>query len=500
MDIVVNATLYETRVALLEQQRVVELFVERHKDQGLVGHIYQGRVTKIVPGMQAAFVDIGLAKAGFLHVSDILAKSMPEDGGEPREAWGTPPPSTLDGSVPSILEVIDEGQEILVQVTKEPLGTKGCRLTSWMSLAGRYLVLTPGVEHIGVSRRITLEEEKERLRTCVQPFVPPGMGCIVRTLSAGVAVEELQEDLQFLLALWRHVQDTAAQRAAPCLVHQERDLVLRTIRDYFSEDVERFILDDAPTYARAEAFLQQRGLTHLAARLSLYQGTTSLFDVYNVERDIARALQRKVWLKSGGYISIDPTEALVAIDVNTGRFVSQHDQAMTMLTTNLEAVHEIARQLRLRNIGGLVVIDFIDMDTAEHRQQICNTLELCLQADRAHTRVLPMSEFGVVEMTRKRVRASLDQLLCAPCPTCHGTGRLESVAAGCAKVMREIQRVMQNTPHTKKVLINVEPGVAEALRAEEQSYLTALEYQYGTTLVLQADNAMQHGQCEVLPL
>lgn len=508
IDIVVNATARETRIALLEQRTVTELFIEQHSNCGLVGHIYRGRVAKILPGMQAAFVDIGLSKAGFLHVSDILVDPHTPPWGhettpldlEPGSDAGAPQASGPSEPVYAIEDLLEAGQEILVQVAKEPLGTKGCRLTTYLTLAGRYLVLMPGVEHIGVSRRIADEAEKERLRASVKALLPEGMGCIVRTLSEGVSAQELQADVHFLTALWQHVQHQARQVGAPYLVHQEVDLVLRTLRDCLTAEVERVIIDDAQAYARAHAFLQAAELPHLAANLVLYEDTPPLFEAFGIEREIERALQRKVWLKSGGYIVIDHTEALIAIDVNTGRFVGKSDPAATMLTTNLEAVQEIVRQLRLRNLGGLVIIDFIDMDTDEHRQLVFRALEEALRDDRARTKILQMSEFGLVEMTRKRVRASLDQVLCTPCSYCHGTGRMESAATACSKVLREIQRVMRVTPYTKKVMVNVHSTVAAMLYNEERVHVAALEQTWHITLAIQGDNDMPHGHFEVLSL
>ena len=508
IDIVVNATVRETRIALLEQRVVTELFIERQTTEVLVGNIYCGRVAKILPGMQAAFVDIGLPKAGFLHVSDILVDPQtlpwgtdvlalhPESSAEAALSLESPPPPLAY----AIEELLEEGQDILVQVAKEPMGTKGCRLTTYISLAGRYLVLMPGVAHVGVSRRITDEAEKERLRTCVQTLLPEGMGGIVRTLSAGVSAQDLHADVHFLSALWQHVQRTAGEGAVPRLVHQEMNLVLRTLRDYLTADVQQVIIDDVATYEHARDFLHAAALPQLAAHLSLYQDAEPVFEALHIEKELERALQRKVWLKSGGYIVIDHTEALVAIDVNTGRFVGKHDPATTMLTTNLEAVHEIVRQLRLRNIGGLVIIDFIDMDTEEHRQHVFNVLEEALRYDRARTKILHISEFGLVEMTRKRVRASLEQMLCEPCSHCRGTGRVESALTVCGKVLREIQRVMRVTPASKKVMVNVSPAVAALLGHEEKRQVEMLEQAWQTTLVIQGDNDMPHGHFEVLSL
>jgi len=508
IDIIVNATSRETRVALLEQHTVTELFIEQHTNHGIVGNIYRGRVAKILPGMQAAFVDIGLPKAGFLRVDDILGgqEALPWDSdtppldlgslGEVAEAQPSLPPEPAY----AIEELLDEGQEILVQVAKEPLGTKGCRLTTYLTLAGRYLVLMPGVEHIGVSRRIPEEAEKERLRACVKALLPEGTGCIVRTLSSGVMLQELQTDLHFLTTLWHRVQQRAGQVSAPGLVHQDVDLVLRTLRDFLTAEVGQVIIDEPQAYERARAFVQSTAFPQLVANLVLYQDPAPLFEACGIEREIERALQRKVWLKSGGYITIDHTEALVAIDVNTGRFVGKGDPAATILTTNLEAVSETVRQLRLRNIGGLVIIDFIDMDTDEHRQRVFQALEDALRHDRARTRILQMSEFGLVEMTRQRVRASLDQVLCEPCSYCHGTGRMASAATVCSKVLREIQRVMRVTPYTKKVMVNVHPTVVSRLYNEERAHVAALEQAFHITLTIQGDNDMPHGHFEVLSL
>jgi len=385
-------------------------------------------------------------------------------------------------------------------VAKEPLGTKGCRLTTYLTLAGRYLVLMPGVEHVGVSRRIPEEAEKERLRACVSALLPEGMGCIVRTLSVGATPPELHTDLHFLTALWHHVQQRAGQVSAPGLVHQDVDLVLRTLRDFLTAEVGQVIIDQPHAYERARDFVQSTAFPQLAANLVLYQDATPLFEAFGIEREIERALQRKVWLKSGGYITIDHTEALVAIDVNTGRFVGKSDPATTILTTNLEAVPEIVRQLRLRNIGGLVIMDFIDMDTDDHKQRVFQALEEALRHDRAHTRILQMSEFGLVEMTRQRVRASLDQMLCEPCSACHGTGRMASAATVCSKILRELQRVMRVTPHTKKVMVNVHPAVVSRLYNEERAHVAVLEHAFHITLTIQGDNDMPHGHFEVLSL
>lgn len=496
-EIVVNATAQETRVALLEHGTTAEIWIERQEDHGLVGNIYCGRVTKIFPGMQAAFVDIGLKKAGFLYVSDILPgvpeAEQPEETPDIALQGGTRPFIAL----PPIDTLLHEGQELLVQVTKEPLGNKGCRLAAALTLAGRYLVLMPGVEHIGVSRRITSENERERLRQCVKPLLPAGMGCIIRTLSDSVEADALAADLRFLMALWQHLQHTAQASLAPSLVYQEFDLVLRTIRDLLSDDVERLVIDDPQTYERALAFVRSVYIPALASRIEFYQGSQPIFDLFGIERDIERALQRKVWLKSGGYITIDSTEALVAIDVNTGRFVGSRDPADTILRTNLEAAEEIVHQLRLRNLGGLIIIDFIDMEIDEHKERVFSVLESLLKYDRAHTKILQISEFGLVEMTRKRTRPSLEHVLCVPCPLCRGTGIVESGATMYAKVMREVQRLLSAAPHTTRLLISVSVTAAEMVQQAAQA--TAIEQELQVSFVIKGDTEIPYGQFEVLP-
>jgi ribonuclease G len=507
LDIVINATSRETRVALLENALMTEIFFERPQERGIVGNIYKGYVTKILPGIQAAFVDIGLKKAGFLYVSDIQGNPsslQPDESVLPSEAQpilsssvaalpAAPPPSPW-----RIEELLEEGQELLVQVVKEPLGTKGCRLTSQITLPGRYLVLIPGVPHIGISRRIAAEEEKLRLRQLVQTLLPTNMGCIVRTLSAGATREALQADMQFLVALWNDVQRKGTQAAVPQMVHQELDLPLRTLRDLLGENINRCLIDDVATYTRAEAFARTY-FPHLVSKVELYQGVIPLFEASNIEQQIERALLSKVRLKSGGYITIDHTEALIAIDVNTGQYTGNADPDDTILTTNLEAIEEVARQLRIRNLGGLIIIDFIDMEHPAHRAQVMRRLEECLQQDRARTKVLHISEFGLVEMTRQRVRTSLNRLLQEPCPCCGGTGVVETTATVCAKIFREIQRVTRVVPHAEAVTIHVHPAVADRLHNEEKAYVSELEAHLRLRLTIKANDNLRKDQFNVLP-
>jgi ribonuclease G len=395
-------------------------------------------------------------------------------------------------------ELLEEGQEILVQVVKEPLGTKGCRLTSQITLPGRYLVLIPGVPHIGVSRRILAEEEKLRLRQLVHTLLPANMGCIVRTLSAGATRDALQADMQFLVALWDDIQRQGTQAAVPQMVHQELDLPLRTLRDLLGENVDRCLIDDLATYTHAEAFARTY-FPHLVAKIELYQGVIPLFEACNIEQQIERALRSKVRLKSGGYITIDHTEALIAIDVNTGQYTGNYDPDDTILTTNLEAIEEVARQLRIRNLGGLIIIDLIDMEHPAHQAQVMLRLEERLQQDHARTKVLHISEFGLVEMTRQRVRTSLNRLLQEPCPSCGGTGVVETTATVCAKIFREIQRVTRVVPHAETVTIHVHPAVADRLHNEEKAYVSELEAHLRLRLTVKANDSLRQDQFNVLP-
>jgi ribonuclease G len=507
IEIIVNATRRETRVALLENTAVAELFIERHHDYGIVGNIYKGCVTKILPGIQAAFVDIGLKKAGFLYVADLIGGQPDPPEQADAQALDTPEALHADGHLapPLVLaprrrieECVEEGQELLVQVVKEPLGTKGCRVTAAITLPGRYLVLMPGVPYIGVSRRITSGTEKERLHQLASALLPPGTGGIVRTRSTGITSEELQADGQFLTTLWHDVQQKAALSSAPSLVHQELRLLLRTLRDFLTEDVERCLIDHPETYTRAQEFVRAY-FPHRTAQIILYQDTRPIFEAFDIERQIEHALRPKIWLKSGGYITIDQTEALVAIDVNTGRFVGVHDPAETILTTNLEAVDEVVRQVRLRNLGGLIIIDFIDMADAAHRCQVVQALETRLQQDRARTKVLSISDFGLIEMTRQRTRASLSHVLCEPCHYCGGVGVIETAATVCSKIFREIQRVALAVPYTKKVMVNVHPVVADWLHHEERTYVSELEQNLRISLTIKADDHLRQGQFDVLP-
>ncbi|RMF85563.1 MAG: Rne/Rng family ribonuclease [Nitrospinota bacterium] len=510
-EIIINADARETRVGLLENGVLAELYIERAKDRGIVGNIYKGKVTKVLPGMQAAFVDIGLRKAGFLYVSDIdapcaLAAYEKIAGEEEEELFAEEESKEFSRrrvrrghpGLP-IEEILQEGQEILVQVSKEPIGTKGARITSYITLPGRYLVLMPGVDHIGVSRRIEDEEERKRLKEILKQEKVAGSGYIVRTVSEGIAQEEILSDIDFLNTLWRDIQQRSEQVQAPALIHQDLDLVLRAIRDLYTSDVERLVIDSPAEYEKCLEFVSSY-LPHLHPHIELYTGREPIFDAYGIEMEIERALERKIWLKSGGYIVIDQTEALVAIDVNTGRFVGKHDPEETIVKTNLEAIQEIVYQIRLRNIGGIIIIDFIDMEKEESREKVLNTLIKALKTDRSRTKILQFSELGLVEMTRKRVRESLGRVLCHPCPYCDGRGAIKSPTTVGYEVLREIKRTASAPDERKKVLVTVHPVVADLLLDEEHAFLEQLEQSLHKEIVIKGDYDLHQDQYEVILL
>ena len=507
-EILIDTTSHETRVALLENGSVTELYVERDRDKGIVGNIYKGIVTKILPGMQAAFVDMGLRRAGFLYVADV--ESI--EGRESLEKFAEDEPLEeddkllVDGRRPGrrlqdfpIEELLQEGQEILVQVSKEPIGTKGARLTSYITLPGRYLVFMPMVDHIGVSRRIVNEEERQRLKDIVREAKQPGVGFIVRTVSEGVDRQELHSDMAFLTKLWEDIQRKAAAAPAPALVHPDLNIILRTVRDLFTSEVDRLIIESVHDYETCLDFVRSY-LPHLQPKIHLYQGKEPLFEAYGVELEIERALGRKIWLKSGGYIVIDQTEALVAVDVNTGRFVGKRNPEETILQTNLEAIKEIVYQLRLRNIGGIIIIDFIDMEREENREKVYNALLNALRSDRSRTRISKISELGLVEMTRKRVRESLGRVLCRPCPYCDGSGTIKSAATICYEILREIRRAADNSEKRRKILVRLHPVVADLLLEEEGGFLESLEAEFQKQIIVKGDYDLHDEQYEVMLL
>ena len=496
---VVTGDPHETRIAVLEDDRLTEIFVERHRHRGHVGNVYKGRVTRVLPGMQAAFVNIGLERDAFLYVSDVEAENGAEDeAASPGLSLGEDDaPALAREAQRSIEELLDQGQELIVQVVKDPLPNKGARITTHVTLPGRYLVLLPTVRHFGVSRRIEDEAERERLVRLVEAMEPPPRsGLIVRTVGEGKGSEDFATDLDYLGKLWERIQRRAGKATAPCLLHQEQDLALRVVRDLFSHELSVLWVDTEDTYERIVEFLDQVQPS-LLGRVKLYSQDEPLFHRFGIEGQIEAALRSKVWLKSGGYIVINPTEALVAIDVNTGRFVGKTNLEDTVLETNLEAVEEIVRQIRLRDLGGIIVLDLIDMTEEEHRQRVFAALEAELRKDRAKTKMLAISEFGLVEITRKRSRTNLERLLTQPCPYCQGSGRIRSIETLCLNLRREVLAHPELAVEGE-LLLRVHPDVARALQNEEREILAELERVLGAEILIQSDSTLHHERFDVV--
>ena len=498
-ELVINTTSHETRIALLESGHIAELYIERYRELGIVGNIYLGKVVRVLPGMQAAFVDIGLEKAAFLYVADVLDEMEAvehfvevghrhEQRGE--EAGEERPP------LPPIEDLLQEGQEIMVQVAKEPIGTKGARITSHISLPGRNLVYMPTVDHVGISRRIEHEEERERLRHLVDVMRPAGTGFIVRTAAEMRDGEELKADMDYLVSLWEHISTRRQGKSAPSLIHSDLDVTSKVLRDILTEDVSRIVVDSPVEHHKIVRFLNTFMPGH-NFQVEHYEGAEPIFDTFGLEVEIARALGRKVWLKSGGYIIIEQTEALTAVDVNTGRFVGKHNLEDTILKTNLEAVKEVAFQLRLRNIGGLIIIDFIDMEKEAHREKVQSALEEVLKNDKSKTNILKISELGLVEMTRKRVRESIGRTLCEACPYCDGKGYVKSRTTTVYEIFRELQREMGPAPGYRMTLL-VHPDIASILYDEERHGIEELEKTFEKQVTITARPGFHLEQFEII--
>lgn len=494
-EIVVDINPYQTRVALLEKGQPVEIYIERRGHERLVGNIYYGKVQNVLPGMQAAFVDIGLERNAFLYAGDILADRA--DFQFPREKGGEGNQESIPPA-PQIQDVVKPGQEIMVQVLKEPVGAKGARVTTHITLPGRTLVLMPTVHYVGVSRRIADEEERDRLRAVLDTVRPPDMGVIVRTAAVGKSSEEFKTDLDFLIRLWQRIQKKRTLVSAPRLLHEEEALVFRTIRDLFTPDIDRLTINDQEFYERIQIIANIIS-PQLKGKVVLYQGEEELFDRYDLENKIDKALSRKVWLPNGGYIVIDQTEALTSIDVNTGRFVGSHNLQETITEANCEAAKEIARQLRLRDISGIIIVDFIDMEDIADKERVLNTLREEMKKDRTKSNVLGITQLGLVELTRKKMRHSISNTLQMPCPYCSGNGRVLSVETIVLKIRRELINKMreQSMP---VYLVELHPDVMELIKAHTGEDDPLLPVRADRSVFLKATECAHIEAWEVHPL
>ncbi|BBE52014.1 Ribonuclease G [Ferriphaselus amnicola] len=479
-DILINITPQETRAAVMQLGVVQELHIERASQRGLVGNVYLGKVKRVLPGMQSAFIDIGLERSAFLHVADIWENRNNGDAAKPIE------------------KVLFEGQSILAQVIKDPIGTKGARLSTQISIAGRLVVYLPQETHIGVSQRIEDEAERESLRSKLSSLLPENHsgGYIIRTLAESASDKEFQADMEYLARQWQKLQEDAKRHAAPALLYQELDLALRVLRDFVSEDTTRILVDSRGTHQRMQAFAQDY-MADALPRLEHYTGERPLFDLYAVEIEIERALSRRVDLKSGGYLIFDQTEALTTVDVNTGGFVGGRNFDDTIFKTNLEAAQVIARQLRLRNLGGIIICDFIDMDTQEHRDAVLDEFKKTLARDHTRITVNGFSALGLVEMTRKRTRESLAHILCEPCPTCQGRGEVKTAQTVCYEILREIVREARQF-NAREYRILASQHVIDLFLDEESQSLAQLSDFIGKSVSLQVDSLYCQEQYDVI--
>ncbi len=490
-EILINARSYEVRVALVENGNLSEFHLQRPTEKGLIGNIYRGKVVRVLPGMQAAFVDIGLDRTGFLYVDDVyisqneldkqmlindfgqeqynFAPVLPED--EMRRSQGM-----------NIEDLLTEGQDILVQVSKDPIGTKGARLTCHITLPGRNLVFIPLTDHIGVSRKIDDEGIRQALRAKIEALRPQGTGFIVRTVAEHAAEEELEADMEFLLLLWDEIKDLATISSIPSLVYEDLDITFRTVRDLFTHDVNAMIIDNKDTYDKLLHFIKTFA-PQLQNKITYYQDDTPIFEAYGIELEIGRAIEKKVWLRSGGYIIIESTEALSVIDVNTGRFVGKNNLNETIFKTNMEAAREIAYQLRLRNIGGIIIIDFIDMEDENHREELFAEFKDAVKKDKSRINILKLSEFGLVQMTRKRSSENLHQLMCESCLYCAGEGVLKSRRTICYDIFRKISRNASKTGGFT-ITLRVHPRIADMFQKEEKNTAAQLEKDTGKKLLI----------------
>ncbi len=546
-EMIISSTPHETRVAILEDDHVVEVFIEREHSRGVVGNVYKGRVSKVLPGMQSAFVDLGLERDAFLYVTDVISpteealeddelpSAAPEpaaagdgsdsgDGPAPVDSAEAAAPPAGNGGTPAqgrpdrprrdrpertlpsqkIEDLLNQGQEVVVQVVKEPLGTKGARITSHLSLPGRFLVYMPTVEHIGVSRKVDSRDERRRLRGIVQRFREqsglPG-GVIIRTAAANRPEEDIVADLTYFQQVATEVQRRRESERTPAVLFREESLVTKLLRDLLTEQFTAIRIDDEAEYSRVMAFIS-RFAPNMAGRVKRYAKEYPIFEEYGVQGEIDKALRSKVWLKSGGYIVVNQTEALVAIDVNTGRYVGKKSAGRledTIVKTNLEAAKEIARQIRLRDLGGIIVLDFIDMEEKKNRQKVAQAVEQELRRDRAPSKSVQVSDFGLIIITRKRVKSSLERLLTEPCPYCSGAGTIRTTATICYDILSEVRKVSGDLDGYSLVL-RVHPEVARALKDESRSVFRELETTVGRQVTVRADDQLHHEQFDLMAI
>jgi ribonuclease G len=538
-EMIISSSDHETRVAILEDDQVVEVFIERERQRGVVGNIYKGRVSKVLPGMQSSFVDIGLERDAFLYVSEVVntveeferLESGDDDEAEPADApvpaavgiateGEAPAPAASapgangrddrrgkdrdrdrDRPQPKIEDLLKEGQEVLVQVVKEPLGTKGARLTSHATMPGRFLVFMPTVDHVGVSRKIESREERARLRGIVREFRDEhGFtgGVIIRTAASGRSKDDILSDLTYFHQVWTEIRQKMEGRRPPALLFQEQSLVTKLLRDLLTDDYTAVRIDNELEHRRVIA-LVERIMPNLVPRVKLYTKDYPILEEYGVQGEIDKALRSKVWLKSGGYLVINQTEALVAIDVNTGRYVGKRTGRLedTIVKTNLEAVKEIVRQLRLRDLGGIIVLDLIDMEEKKNRQRVFQEVEKELRKDRSPSKALQVSDFGLVIVTRKRVKQSLERQLTEPCPYCSGSGLIKSSSTICYEILTEMEKIASELDG-QGVVLRVNPDIARALKEEENALFRDMQRTIGKPVTLKPDTHLHHEQFDVM--
>jgi ribonuclease G len=504
-EMIVTSNGHQTMVAILEDDLVTEVFIERERQRGVVGNVYKGRVSKVLPGMQSAFVDIGLERDGFLYVSDVvdtieefdrLESGEDEDAADNGDEGGRATEAKIE-------DLLREGQEVIVQVAKEPLGTKGARITCHVTMAGRFLVFMPTVDHIGVSRKIESRDERARLRGIVRTFREKAGftgGVIIRTATEGRPEQDLVDDLTYFQKIWGDVRQRAESVRPPAVIYREQGLVTKLLRDLLTEDFTAIRIDDRQEYQRVVDMVG-RVMPALGPRVKLYDTPFPIFEEYGVQDEIAKALKSKVWLKSGGYIVINQTEALVAIDVNTGRYVGKKNGRLedTIVKTNIEAVKEIVRQVRLRDLGGIIVLDFIDMEEKKNRQKVFQAVEQELKRDRSPSKALQVSDFGLIIITRKRVKQSLERVLTEPCPYCSGSGVIKSSSTICYEILDQVKKVGEEIDGPGLVL-RVNPEIARALKEEEAGVLRELKETLRKQVTLKSDSLLHHEQFDVMAM